>query len=311
MSLFSTEERPKTSGSGLPRVLATLLVLGALGGGAFLLLRSSGGEAPAGNASSSPAATPTPRTGSLRITADAEGAEVRLDGERLGLAPQTATGLEPGRYRVTLERFGRHPWEREVEIRAGEETRVRARLELTAEAREAARAGKRPALRVVSDVPGASVFLDREFVGETPVEVASLEPGPHRLNVSAEGYEMHAEEVEGGAGPLLVEVAFKDVRLSQRVEVKHKRMFGSNEGTLSASPQGLRFESEKPEDSFQVAFDRLERFEVDYLKDNLEVKIRGGRTYNFTSRSGDPDELFVFHREVEKARTRLGSSASP
>jgi len=155
------------------------------------------------------------------------------------------------------------------------------------------------------------VFVDREFVGEAPVEVAELAPGPHRLNVSAEGYEMHAEEIEGGSTPRVVEVRFKKVTLSQRVEVKHKRMFGSNEGTLSASPGGLRFESEKPKDSFRVGFDELERFEVDYLKDNLEVRIRDGRTYNFTSRSGDPDELFVFHREVQEARARLAAGTTP
>jgi hypothetical protein len=93
--------------------------------------------------------------------------------------------------------------------------------------------------------------------------------------------------------------------------VRHKRAFGSNDGTLSAALEGLRFASENPKDSFQIGFDQLERFEVDYLKDNLRLEIRGGRTYNFTSRSGDADELFVFHREVEQARSRLGSDPAP
>ncbi len=35
---------------------------------------------------------------------------------------------------MTVERFGRHPWERDVEVRAGEETTVRASLEPTAAA---------------------------------------------------------------------------------------------------------------------------------------------------------------------------------
>jgi len=100
-----------------------------------------------------------------------------------------------------------------------------------------------------------SVFVDREFVGHAPVEVRELSPGPHRLNVSAEGYEMYAVEIEGGGAPRDVAVRFRVVRLDQSVAVKHKRMFGASQGTLSAQPDGLRFVSEKAEDSFAVGFD--------------------------------------------------------
>ena len=63
------------------------------------------------------------------------------------------------------------------------------------------------------------VFLDRKFLGTTPVETRDFEPGPHRLNVSAEGYEMYGESVELAAGPNEVVVKFKDVRLDERVDV--------------------------------------------------------------------------------------------
>jgi hypothetical protein len=212
---------------------------------------------------------------------------------------------------VRVERFERHPFEEVVELRAGQERRLHAALDLTPAARASARRADVPTLRVVADVPGASVFLDREFVGRTPVEIETLRPGPHRLNVSADGYEMYVEEIEGGAGPREIHVRFTEIRLQRSVEVRHKRAFGSNDGTLSAALEGLRFASENPKDSFQIGFDQLERFEVDYLKDNLRLEIRGGRTYNFTSRSGDADELFVFHREVEQARSRLGSDPAP
>ena len=50
-------------------------------------------------------------------------------------------------------------------------------------------------LRVRSDVPGASVFLDRKFLGTTPLDVDGLAAGSHRLNVSVDGYEGHAQAI--------------------------------------------------------------------------------------------------------------------
>ena len=62
---------------------------------------------------------------------------------------------------------------------------------------------------------------------------------------------------------------------------------------------------------FEVALDALEEFAVDYLDHNLRIKVRGGRTYNFTDRTANADALFVFHREVEEARERLGRGEPP
>ena len=61
-------------------------------------------------------------------------------------------------------------------------------------------------------MPGASVFLDRKFLGTTPLDVDGLAAGSHRLNVSADGYEGHAQAIDIGDTPAEVEVRFKDVR---------------------------------------------------------------------------------------------------
>jgi len=50
---------------------------------------------------------------------------------------------------------------------------------------------------------------------------------------------------------------------------------------------------------------------VDYLKKNLLVKLHGGKTYNFTDPAGNADKLFVFQRDVEKARVRLAKGDAP
>jgi hypothetical protein len=158
-----------------------------------------------------------------------------------------------------------------------------------------------PTLRVDADVPGANVFLDRRFLGTTPVETRDFEPGPHRLNVSAEGYDMHAETIDLGTGSREVVVRFKEVRLDERVDVVHRHGVGSCRGRLAATTAGLRYEAE--EDSFEAPFPSLEPLQVDYLKKNLRVKQRGGRTWNFTAESADA--LLAFQQAVEKARKRL------
>ena len=160
-----------------------------------------------------------------------------------------------------------------------------------------------PTLRIDADVPGANVFLDRKFLGTTPVEARGFEPGSHRLNVSAEGYDMYAETIEIPSSSHEVMVRFKEVRLDERVDVVHKHGMGSCRGRLLATTAGLRYEADKAGDSFAAPFPSLEPLQVDYLKSNLRVKQRGGKTWNFTAESADA--LLTFQRAVEAARKRL------
>jgi hypothetical protein len=182
----------------------------------------------------------------------------------------------------------------------------------SAPAAPAARATPRPeprpeavatVLRVDSDVPGANVFLDRKFLGTTPVETRDFEPGTHRINASADGYDMFGETIDLEAGENTLTIRFKEVRLDERVDVVHKHGVGSCRGRLVATTAGLRFESEKAGDSFEAPFASLEPLQVDYLNRNLRVKQRGGKTWNFTADSADA--LLAFQKAVEKARARL------
>ena len=63
--------------------------------------------------------------------------------------------------------------------------------------------------------------------------------------------------------------------------------------------------------AFEVTLEAMEEFTIDYLEHNLRIKIREGRTYNFTDEQDNADALLVFHREVENARRRLASGDRP
>ena len=166
-------------------------------------------------------------------------------------------------------------------------------------------------LRIDSDVPGAQVFIDRRFIGTAPVVAEEIAPGSHQLNVSAVGFDSVATAIDVVAGEREIVVSLREVRLDSSLDVVHKHRFGSCEGRLVATPQGLRYETSNENDAFTSTLLDLETFEVDYLDTNLSVKLPEGRQFNFTDPEGDADRLFVFHRDVEKARERLGRGDPP
>ena len=160
-------------------------------------------------------------------------------------------------------------------------------------------------LHIESDVAGAQVFIDRQFVGAAPVAAENLSPGTHQLNVSVEGFDSIADEIEVQPGERDLVVKFREVRLDSAISVIHKHGMGACQGRLVATPQGLRYETSNKDDAFTAGLLDLEMFQVDYLAKNLRVKLPKGRQFNFTDPQGNADHLFVFHRDVEKARERL------
>ena len=76
-------------------------------------------------------------------------------------------------------------------------------------------------------------------------------------------------------------------------------------GRLVATPAGVRYDTENKDDAFSAALLDLETFQVDYLAKNLRVRLPKGRQFNFTDPEGNADRLFVFHRDVERARERI------
>lgn len=160
-------------------------------------------------------------------------------------------------------------------------------------------------LRLDSDVPGASVFIDRQFVGNTPLSLDKLEPGSKRVQLTATGFDSVQKTIELSPGPNAITIRVKEVSLSATTQVVHKHGMGSCEGTLSATLDGLRYNTSNKGDAFTLPYAQVEQFAIDYLQKNLRVKAKGGKTWNFTDKNDNADVLFVFHRDVEAARKKL------
>ena len=165
-----------------------------------------------------------------------------------------------------------------------------------------------PVLRVDADVPGASVFVDRQYLGAAPLTTREVSAGTHQLNASAEGHDGIVQTIEvAESGETSITLKFREVKLEESVAVVHKHGMGACEGRLVATTAGLRYETSNKGDAFSLPFAEVEVFEIDYLEKNLKVKKRAGKTWNFTDRAENADSLFVFHRDVTKARAKLAS----
>ena len=155
-------------------------------------------------------------------------------------------------------------------------------------------------LRFDSDVPGASVFIDRKYLGTTPITVPGVAPGSHRINASVDGYEGIAENIEVQAGAREIMLKFKEIRLDVRLDVVHKHGVGSCAGVLTATPQGVKYTTSHASDAFEAPLGDITALEFDYLAKNLRLKLKSGKTYNFTEAGGGADQLYVFQRDVDK-----------
>jgi len=184
--------------------------------------------------------------------------------------------------------------------------RPRARREKPPPAAEAPPPSAGPTLRIESDIAGASVFVDRQYLGETPITTTAVAPGTHQLNASAEGHDGIVQTIEvGESGATEITIRFREVKLNEAITVVHKHAMGRCQGRLVADVAGLRYETGNKGDAFALPWAQMEIFEVNYLEKNLKVKRRGGKTWNFTDEHDNADALFVFHRDVTKARQKL------
>jgi len=166
-------------------------------------------------------------------------------------------------------------------------------------------------LQIEVDVPDAQVFVDRVFLGKAPLMTTDVKPGSHRLNVSATGYEGVSQNIDVKPGMQEVSIKLREVRLDAGLDVVHKHRMGSCAGRLVATPQGVRYDTTDKSDAFKTGLLDLDAFEVDYLKKNLHIKLKSGKSYDFTDPEGNADRLFVFHRDVDKARDRLKKGDPP
>jgi len=115
--------------------------------------------------------------GALNVFTAPPGAEVYLDGEYLGDAPNIFDGISPGKHRITIVKPGYAKLEEEIQIAPGRITDLHYEL--------STRAGK---LKITSRPPGAKVLLDGRPRGYTPLTLKGIPAKSYTLEFKLRGY---------------------------------------------------------------------------------------------------------------------------
>ncbi len=134
-----------------------------------------------------------PKLGWVVVEADVSSAEVYLDGDLKGTTPIVIKDINEGIHVVEVKKSPAVPWKQTIGVEANKETKVSAGLQATIVAQGGA-------IKVLSNVAAAHVFLDGKDMGQQPVELKDVKPGEHIIEVKSEGYVNREEPVVVNAG---------------------------------------------------------------------------------------------------------------
>ncbi len=129
-------------------------------------------------------------SGTLQILASHKNVEILVDGAVKGMAPVKVEGLAEGSHVIEGRSTGLVPAEQTVQVKKGEIATIKLALKEMVPARQTG------AIRVISPVLGAPVYIDGSLAGKTPMLRSQLDPGPHFVTVRREGYDELVQTVE-------------------------------------------------------------------------------------------------------------------
>ncbi len=146
-------------------------------------------------------------SGTIDIACDPDGAEVFVNGISRGQTPCRIDRIPGGSVALEIKANGFQPHKRDVSLAAGEVQKVEIQLKPLP-----------GTLRVVSIPEGARVYIDDEFKGEAPFDLASAKPGTYRVRVEKAGHEPAARDITLEKGASITE-EFRLARNTGRLEI--------------------------------------------------------------------------------------------
>ena len=121
----------------------------------------------------------TPTTGSLYVQSSPANAKVYIDGTYYGLTPHTINGLATGSHYVLVQKSGYQDWSMTASVNGGATTTITAALTPVQQY---------GTVSVRSSPSGASVYLDGDYQGTTPMTISGVIKGGHSIELQKSGY---------------------------------------------------------------------------------------------------------------------------
>jgi hypothetical protein len=125
--------------------------------------------------------------GLVKVVSPVPEATVYIDGALIGKVPQTKD-LPAGEHFVVVKREGLRSHSEKIKVTAGQTLTVTALLKAAG------------GLRVVSTPAGASVMIDGEPAGRTPLKLGDVEAGEHVVSVALDGHHAFQSTVNIAGG---------------------------------------------------------------------------------------------------------------
>ncbi len=139
-----------------------------------------------------------PSTGTLAVTSSPSGADVYVDGNYRGYAPMTVGNLNVGSHTVELRLAGYSVYRSNIQIYAGQTTKVNAQL-----SRATPTTGS---IGVQSFPSGAAIYLDGNYQGTTfqndYFDIIDIPVGTHSVSLRKPGYKDYSTSVSVTGGTL-------------------------------------------------------------------------------------------------------------
>ncbi len=125
-----------------------------------------------------------PLPGSVLITSNPPAAKIYLDNELKGVTPLQIEGVSVGKHTVTLKLDNYSPWKQEIQVQSSISAGVNARMI------------KMPGqLTITSKPSGAMVKLGGKKIGETPLNLDTIEAGKYLIEVEKKEFLSDASSV--------------------------------------------------------------------------------------------------------------------
>jgi len=130
------------------------------------------------------------KAGALEVVSSTTGADVSVDGERVGTIPLAGpiTTLTPGEHTIKVEKPGFAPYIDVFKIDRKKPTKVEVELVAVA-----------GVLKIKSNVEAARVYVDGKFVGEAPL-TTEIGVGARAVQVSKGGFKDFFQNISAVAG---------------------------------------------------------------------------------------------------------------
>jgi hypothetical protein len=135
-----------------------------------------------------------PKYGVVVVDADVADAEVYIDGNKHpDNTPAVINNVIEGLHVIEVKKPPGLPWKQTIEVKASQQTKVRADLAATMN-------GGVGVVRVLSDAEGARAFIDGTDMGPVPVDIKDIKAGDHIVQVKAPGFQTSERTVAVTAG---------------------------------------------------------------------------------------------------------------